>query len=503
VLLVLGAALALVSLGVSGWQNTVSAGDFGQVIDVVNSLTNANLSWTKDFCGAVPLKFLSPLRFTFNFQNKAYNSPANCAWPHNSTTFRIVLGVFQVLLCALMLWRRVSFLSIPFASPTFLCFSFLWFSVFVLDSGNVASSNSVCANGSNVGQILLKAAGVPNMQGMQVVCGNAMYSLPPFIDLVLFMHTFVLGRAWAQCPGKYGIESDVAAEPEPAAVAPPPPPPLSKRTTGSWWRASDARLSELYPRQSHIGGTVPTHQQYSQNYQQGQQDRAGARQPTHAEMTQHGIRMSSSQYEKYSKIPGCLERILAYFGKLWQGGSEGEGGMQRDVEGARRGSINESFAHSIKGGSANRLNANAVGINVHSGTVNALVNSSPISRPLSTGNRPVFVNTAPPPSKPSAPPGQAGWSAADNEGSSKAGARPQSERQRELDWERGRATEEEEGEGVPEWLKQDDTKIVAEAEAEGEKRAPVSSNPFGDRPSEQEDAPPPPSSPPPSAAQLL
>jgi len=180
--------------------------------------------------------------------------------------------------------------------------------------------------------------------------------------------------------------------------------------------------------------------------------------------------------------------------------------MQRDIEGARRGSINESFAHSIKGGSANRLNANAVGINVHSGTVSALVNSSPVSRPISTGKRPVFINTAPPPPKPLRPPRPAGWTPADDEvglgtglglgaeaEAAGTGARPQSERQRGPDWAMGRATEEE----VPAWLKQEDTEARAEEEKE-EDRAPASLNPFGDRPSEQEeDAPPPPSSPPP------
>ena len=394
VLLVLGFCLLWIEVGCSIWQMSIGAGDFQTVLDLLNNFRAAagqgDLRWDRDFCGSAPLKFLSPIKFTFNYGSSSYDKPANCPWPITNTNFRTVFAVLQSLMHIFLFWSRFAWISSPYASPVLLTCAFLWYSAFVLDCQALQASSTACSNHVDK---LLEGTMRATLRDFTVICNNTMYAVIPLIDLFLFLNTFVVARAWSQCPNKYGIVSDAVKESAVDAGASaksnqpaPAPPPDNRRATGSWWRASEnARLSELFPRNSVV---------------------VGSRKPTKEEMQAHG--MSSDQYDKYARIPGCLERIWAMLvSGFARDGAGGAGGTVGEGRGAGTGSpnlaprspsINDSFSSSIKGGSANRLHAGAVNVNAL-----AAYSTPPSQRPSALPKPAALLAQAPPsPPRPAA-----------------------------------------------------------------------------------------------------
>ena len=378
-----------ISIGISIWQSSSSAGDMQLVLDKVNGLRKAygqgELSWDKDFCASAPYMYLSPIKFTFSFLSANYDNAASCSWPKSKTNFRVVLGVLQSLLHVVLLLPRFAFLSSPYASPILLSCAFLWYSAMVLDCQALQSATTAGSN--NLDKLISGTLGF-DPKYFVVNCRNDAFALVPLIDLILFLLTFVLGRAWSQCPNKYGIASLDTAGPQSddaksnaaakAAADAAAATAQNRRATGSWWRASEnARLSDIFPRNSVVGGS---------------------HKPTQAEMQARG--MTAEQYQKYSRIPGCLERIwammMAGFGVSSNSdasSSDGSGGSAGPA--LVRGSVNDSFSSSIKGGSANRLNIGEVNSNAL-----AMYGPAPPQRPLSSPRKLEFINTTPPPPKP-------------------------------------------------------------------------------------------------------
>ena len=391
----LGFCVLWISIGISIWQSSSSAGDMQLVLDKVNGLRKAygqgELGWDKDFCASAPYMYLSPIKFTFSFLSANYDNAASCSWPKSKTNFRIVLGVLQSLLHVFLLLPRFAFLSSPCASPILLSCAFLWYSAMVLDCQALQSATTACSN--NLEKLVSGTLGF-DPKYFAVNCRNEGFALVPLIDLILFLLTFVLGRAWSQCPNKYGIvspdtagpqsddakrptstKSDAAAKAAADAAAATA---QNRRATGSWWRASEnTRLSEIFPRNSVVGGS---------------------HKPTQAEMQARG--MTAEQYQKYSRIPGCLERIwammMAGFGVSSNSDASSSGGSGGSAGATlSRISVNDSFSSSIKGGSANRLNAGEVNSNAL-----AMYGPTPPQRPLSGPRKLEFINTTPPPPKP-------------------------------------------------------------------------------------------------------
>lgn len=404
-LLVICFVILCISIGVTIWQSENSPGDFKAILTSKHATSAiSKLDWYNDFCLAPPYKFLSPFKFTYKFgcdpscaddqiESAAFNKgPTFCPWPTGKTIFRCLLAVVQGFLHVVLLFPRFKEFSKLLGSPMLIVLSFMWYSILVLDSESLSSANAACStsNLSKAFQDDLKKRGV-ELRDFSLTCDNISYSLTPFLDCLLFFLSFIMGRAWAQCRNKYG-EPELLPPPDdtPPPNSPPSIPSASqKRATGTWWRASEnARLSMIFPRNSTVVG--------------GQE--RGRLPPTQAEMHARGVNISAEQYEKYSRIPGCLERILAYFGIAW--GDNGDASTRPNSPLSRpHGSINQSFSNSTKGGNANRLNVNAVDISVNNNSLGLQnTTSSPISRPESRGFRkPIFVNTTPPPLKPPKP----------------------------------------------------------------------------------------------------
>jgi hypothetical protein len=250
-----------------------TAGDFQSVLTILNGYRakygEAGITWDKDFCSGAPYKFLSPFKFTFSFANVDYKNPANCSWPLNKTNFRIVLGVLQTILHIIMLFPRREILRTlcsSFGSPILLTCAFLWYSAFVLDCQSLQAATKACEN--HFETLIASTLGMANVDGFAINCNNNIYALEPLIDLVLFIHTFVMSRAWAQCPSKYGIPSATTSNPEAASTNADPSSSSAPTTatsspsspaTASWWRASEnAHLSEIFPRASDVSGTNTT-----------------------------------------------------------------------------------------------------------------------------------------------------------------------------------------------------------------------------------------------------
>jgi hypothetical protein len=196
--ILLGVALlgCIASMVFSGLGSQSSEGDFKTIGDQWN-----NFDWNSSVCKATPYVYLSPFRFTFNWQNKAYKNAAYCPWPISNTVFRLVLAcLFFIFGVAIFFDTRFSAL---FASPLLFVFALLWYSAFVIDAQSLAAGTDACTNGFGKGTYFADLSA----NGFTMICNQVSFGFSPGIDLILFSLTFTIWRAWGHCKNRYGKDT--------------------------------------------------------------------------------------------------------------------------------------------------------------------------------------------------------------------------------------------------------------------------------------------------------
>lgn len=202
VLLVVGIAVAFVSIGLSGWQTQSSAGEFTLIPGLGN-----DFNWNKDICGASPYMYLSPFKFTFNYGGKSYNNPCYCPWPLGNTSFRFVVASLFVLFgLALFFESRFSKLM---GSPILFCFSLLWYSAFVIDAQSLTASTQACLQG--FGRLTYFDV-LKQTTDFTIVCNGIDYGATCAVDLIMFGLVFIVWRAWGHCTDKYNAAGPLASQ---------------------------------------------------------------------------------------------------------------------------------------------------------------------------------------------------------------------------------------------------------------------------------------------------
>jgi len=190
-LLVLAFVTTAISIGFSGWQTQSDEGSFKVIAAGI-----PNFKWDDSICKATPYQYLSPFKFTFNWQGKSWDQPAYCPWPLGNTTYRLIVACFFLVFNVAIFWDTA--FSRVFASPFLFLFALLWYSAFVVDAQSLTASTEACTNG--FGDVLFKTL---ETQDFKMICDNTHYGATVAIDLVMFFLVFIVWRAWGHCPNRY------------------------------------------------------------------------------------------------------------------------------------------------------------------------------------------------------------------------------------------------------------------------------------------------------------